>query len=325
MDDAGGDEAAVTVRHPARLQEFAGPDFLALPEAVATATVEPAAGFEPGRSRPEPERAETVAPVPAPPAPRRASVRSGEAGQPPLDESVRWLGSWTATCLLPQPGRFFLGELELAGDARFLWREVRTAGTRSNSDAADNRSPLVFQLDPDGASGRRLALREGSDRHSAPAAVLELAGGSQATLRFLNAATHTPPGCLRWQLYRQSPPTSLEGLWVLTAEAPPPSARIAPAYLELRIERRGAVREAVFQGKYTVPVASIAPAVQFRFRFPAAESLESIPWQDDGGSRGAVSLVPVTASRLAVHWVRLTPSQGRPQLSSGVSILRRME
>jgi hypothetical protein len=130
---------------------------------------------------------------------------------------------------------------------------------------------------------------------------------------------------LRWQLYRKPTSAPVEGLWVLTANPSPSNAHIAPAYLQLRIERRGSVLEGVFQGQYTVPVASIAPGVQFRFQLPVSESLESIPWQDDTGSRGALSLVPVAASRLAVHWVRHTPSQGRPQLSSGVSILRRME
>lgn len=325
MAGVDGADASPTAPHPARFPVFAGPAFPASPEAVATPIETPADGSKPGESMPEPIRTATGPRLSARPVPRGEAARSAEAEQPPPADTPRWLGAWTATCLLPQPGRLFLGDLELAGDARFRWRELRTAGTRSNSDTADNRSPLVFQLEPDGAAGRRVALRERSGPHSPPVAMLELTGSSLATLRFLDAATPAPTACLRWQLYRQSPPPPLEGLWVLTADAPPSGTRIAPAYLELRIERRGAVREAVFQGKYTVPVDSIAPVVEFRFQLPVAESLESVPWQDDAGSRGLVSLVPIAPSRLAVHWVRVTPSHGRPQLSSGISILRRME
>jgi hypothetical protein len=149
--------------------------------------------------------------------------------------------------------------------------------------------------------------------------------GEARSLILESRASEQLPQCDEWQLHPPSRGWMAEGTWILPSEQKPKGPAIAPRYLCLRLERRSGRLDGSFDGNYAVPMPSMASFVRFRFQLPSPLSTESIPWQDDAGSGGTIDLFPLGPDWLAVQWVRSSSLSGRPQLSRGASILRRLE
>lgn len=238
----------------------------------------------------------------------------------------RWAGTWTAVCLAVERGDLFLGELVLESPARFSWRTIQR-GSPDRLQRADRAATSVLDLewDPPSSLEDAIPLRLKGAEPVVIAGRIRRENGEARSLILESSSGEWMPQCDQWQLHPPSREWIAEGTWILPSEQNPKGPAIAPKYLCLRLERRSGHVDGSFDGNYAVPMPSIASFVRFRFRLPSSLSTESIPWQDDAGSAGTITLFPLGPDWLAVQWVRSSSFSGRPQLSRGASILRRLE
>lgn len=247
--------------------------------------------------------------------PHRLSSPAGPSPSP--FEQNRWQGRWVATCVAARGADLYLGWLDIRERARFRWRSLGTGASGGTK---------TFEIElPSGGQpmGESVRLRlPGGDSY--PVGMLEGRGAAGEWLSWLPGSASPAHACQQWQLFADEAPKDLAGLWVLSPGAKGPEGGVVPEYVELRMARNGVGHEGHFSGSYRVPVASMASNLRFRFITTSAGSGWR-PWVDPGGSSGKVLLANVGRSRLAVLWKRTSISSGRPQLTAGFALLRRME
>ncbi|MCZ2157449.1 MAG: J domain-containing protein [Bryobacterales bacterium] len=239
-------------------------------------------------------------------------------------------GRWVAYCF--GDGELFRASLELTPERRFRWIKLGT-------EAAAEINGFEITLDLDGTRSPALALHH-PPLDATPGGRLsaELKGDllKHGSLRWRvhglprNASVRLP--CEEWliapeafDLTREPRANAhkLEGLWVLPVSRDVEEGSFLAEYVELRLTRNGSQYRGVFVGRYGVPSAALAR--EMRFTFHAAGLDVWSPWKNDAGVEGEVLLAPIGASRLGVIWKRRAISSGRPALSGGVQVLRKMD
>lgn len=239
---------------------------------------------------------------------------------------------WVAYCFGDGAGELFRASLELTPERRFRWMKL---GTKATAEI----DGFGIALDPGGTNSPALALHQ-PPLDATPGGTLaaELKGDllKHWSLRWRvhglprNAPARLP--CEEWLIapeksdLRGEPRANaheLEGLWVLPVSRDVEEGSFLAEYAELRLTRNGSQYGGVFVGRYGVPSAALAR--EMRFTFHAAGLDVWSPWKNDAGVEGEVLLAPIGPSRLGVLWKRRAISSGRPALSGGVQVLRKMD
>lgn len=231
-----------------------------------------------------------------------------------LPATGEWQGQWLASCVAARGADLYLGWLEIDGRARFRWRSLA-------SDAAGSVDSLGISP-PSSGDGLLLLRPSGGDRND-PLAVLERQNSFRRSLVWSPNALSPGAECSHWQLFADDASLGIEGVWVLESPEKGTGRSIAPDYVELSLARKGNNFAGQFVGRYRVPISSMESDV--RFQFQASSPSRWYSWDAAGGEPGEVLVEPLGSSRLAVVWKRSSILDGRPRLSGGVAVLRRME
>lgn len=258
---------------------------------------------------------------------------------------AEWRGRWVAICIANRGTDLYRGFLEIADRGRFRWMNLGAGATGR-----------VDQLAVDASSGGDVLLRPlsgdleaGMGERSAWGAVravatlehrtssgrwlrwrADLASGEE---RASGRRSSEPAGenqqalvcpCPQWRLFADDGDAEFDGLWVLPAGEREAEGALAAEYAELRMTRKTDGIAGQFFGRYRVPVDSMPPEMRFGFVAPGTATGWHA-WQNADGVSGKVLLAPIGRSRLAVLWKRGSIPSGRPGLSGGIAVLRRME
>ncbi|MCL4784089.1 MAG: J domain-containing protein [Bryobacterales bacterium] len=274
---------------------------------------------------------------------RASALPSSEASS----KTAEWRGRWVAVCIAHRGTDLYRGFLEIADQGSFRWMSLGSGAAGAidqlavnassggdvllrslprnveDEDGMERRSAqgavsAVATLEHSASSGRWLrwhASLAGDEKRASGRRSSETAGGNQQVL--------VCP-CPRWRLFVDDGDGAFEGLWVLPAGEKEAEGALAAEYAELRMTRKTDGLAGQFVGRYRVPVDSMPPEMRFGFVAPLTATGWHA-WQNADGVLGKVLLAPIGRSRLAVLWKRGSIPSGRPGLSGGIAVLRRME